>query len=206
MIREDPAQHASPVAERRAFGDNGGGHGVVSTNADAHEHSHAKQIPELVPRRASQVVGQADDQYDAYHHDDHLFSIDKSSAKGIAQKTKRQLTNDITNVGGGVDGTTKQERVGGILDRGLFEAAPVFVGPYRGDQVDDEEIVGVEKESDTNGCVSGSDYDVGAYASHPQMAYSLRSPLVIIRLAPETLCDSSYSSCMMIRGWDKQSV
>ena len=31
------------------------------------------------------------------------------------------------------------------------------------------------------------------------MAYSLRSPLVMMRLAPVTLCESSYSSCMMIR-------
>ena len=141
LIREDPAQHASTVTERRAFGDNGGGHGIVSTNADAHQDSHAKQIPELVPRRAAQVVGQADDQYDTYDHDDHLFSIDKFSAKGIAHKTKRQLTNDITDVGGGVDGTTKQERVGRSLDRWLFETPPIFVSPYRGDQVDDEEIV-----------------------------------------------------------------
>lgn len=43
----------------------------------------------------------------------------------------------------------------------------------------------------------------GAYACYPQMAYSLRSPLVMIRLAPVTLCDSSYSSCMMVRGYDK---
>ena len=155
LIREDPAQHPSTVTERRAFGDNGGGHGVVSTNADAHQDSHAKQIPELVPRRAAHVVGQADDQYDTYDHDDHLFSIDKSSAKGIAHKTKRQLTNDITDVGGGVDGTTKQERVGDSLGRWLFVTPPIFVSPYRGDQVDDEEIVGVEKESDTMGVLVG---------------------------------------------------
>ena len=151
MIGEDPAQHASTVTEGGAFGDNGGGHGVVSTDADAHQDSHAKEIPELVPRRAGHVVGQADDEYDTDDHDDHLFSVDKSSAKGIAQEAKRQLTNDVTDVGGGVDGTTKQERVGGSLDRWLFEAPPVFIGPYRGDQVDDEEIVGVEEESDTMG-------------------------------------------------------
>lgn len=155
MIGEDPAQHASTVTEGRAFGDNGGGHGIVSTNADAHQDSHAKEIPELVPRGAGHVIGQADDEYDTYDHDDHLFSVDKSPAKGIAHKTKRQLTNDITDIGGGVDGATKQERVGGILDRWLFEAPPVFVGPYWGDQVDDEEIVGVEEESDTMGvCIS----------------------------------------------------
>ena len=155
LIGEDPAQHTSTVTERGAFGDNGGGHGVVSTNADAHQDSHAKQIPELVPRGATHVVGQADDQYDTHDHDDHLFSVNKSSAKGIAEKTKRELTNDITDVGGGVDSTTKQERVGGSLDRWLFQATPVFVGPYRGDQVDDEEIVGVEKEPDTRGVLAG---------------------------------------------------
>ena len=153
MIGKDPAQHASTVTEGRAFGDNGGGHGVVSTNADAHQHSHAKEIPELVPCRATHVVGQADDEYDTYDHDDHLFSIDKFSTKGIAHKTKRQLTNDVPDIGGGVDGTTKEKRVGGSLDRGLLQAPPVFVGPYRGDQVDDEEIVGVEEETDTIGCV-----------------------------------------------------
>ena len=151
LIGEDPSQHASTVRERRAFGDNGSGHGVVSTDADAHQHSHAKQIPELVPRRAAHVVGQADDEYDTYDHDDHLFSIDEFSAKGIAHKTKGQLTNDVTDISGGVDGTTKEERVGGGLDRGLLQAPPVFVGPYWGDQVDDEEIVGVEEETDTMG-------------------------------------------------------
>ena len=119
LIGEDPAQHPSTITERGAFGDNGGGHGVVSTNADTHQDSHAKQIPELVPRGAAHVVGQADDQDDTDDHDDHLFSIDKFSAKGIAKKPKRQLTNDITDVGGGVDGTTKEERVGGSLDRWL---------------------------------------------------------------------------------------
>ena len=88
MIGEDPAEHASTVTEGRAFGDNGGGHGVVSTNADAHQDSHAKEIPELVPRGAGHVVGQADDEYDTDDHDDHLFSIDKSSAKGIAHETE----------------------------------------------------------------------------------------------------------------------
>ena len=52
-------------------------------------------------------------------------------------------------------------------------------------------------------CVSGVDYGWGAYASYPQMAYSLRSPLVMIRLAPVCCCDASYSSCRMIRGWNQ---
>ena len=101
------------------------------------------------------MVGQADDQYDTYDHDDHLFPIDKFSAKGVAKETKRQLTDDVANVGGGIDGAAKEERVGWGLDRWLFQATPVFVSPYRGDQVDDEEIVGVEEETDTNGGLVG---------------------------------------------------
>ena len=184
MIREDPAQHASAVTEGGAFGDNGGGHGVVSTNADAHQQSHAKQIPELIPGRAAHVVGQADDQYDAYDHDDHLFPIDKFSAKGIAHKTKRQLTDDVADVGGGIDGAAQEERVGRSLDRWLFQAPPVFVGPYRSDQVDDEEIVGVEEESDTTGALARSTKIGCICKSHPQIAYSLRSPLVMTRDKP----------------------
>ena len=120
LIRKDPAQHSSTISERRAFGDNGGGHGVVPTNTDAHQHSHAKKIPELHARGAGEMVGQADDQYDTYDHDDHLFPINKFSAKGVAKETKRQLTDDVANVGGGIDGAAKEERVGWGLDRWLF--------------------------------------------------------------------------------------
>ena len=156
LIGEDPAQHPSTVAEGGAFGNDGGGHGVVAADADAHEDSHAKEIPEFVPRGAVQVVGQADDEYDTHDHDDHLFPIDEAAAKGITEETKRQLTDDVADVGGGVDGAAQEERVGGILDGRLLQATPIFVGPYRGDQVDDEEIVGVEEETDTNeGVVSG---------------------------------------------------
>lgn len=34
-----------------------------------------------------------------------------------------------------------------------------------------------------------------AYATHPQMANSLRSPLLMMRLRPVYCCDASYSSC-----------
>ena len=153
MVRKDPAQHASTVPEGGAFGNDRCGHGIVPTNTDTHEHSHAEQIPELIPRRAGHVVWQANDQYDTHHHDDHLFPVDESPAKSIAEESKRQLTNDIANVGGRVDGATKEKRVGRSLDGWLGEASPIFVGPYRGDQVDDEEIVRVEEESDTiHGC------------------------------------------------------
>lgn len=97
------------------------------------------------------MVGQADDQYDADHHDDHLFSVDKLPAKGIAEESKRQLTDDIADIGSSVDSATEEKRVGGGLDRWLCQTAPIFVGPYRGDQVDDEEVVGVEEETDTVG-------------------------------------------------------
>ena len=97
------------------------------------------------------MVGQADNQDNTYDHDDHLFPVDKFPAKGITEESERQLTNDIADVGGRVDGATQKERVGGSLDGGFGQAAPVFVGPYRGDQVDNEEIVGVEEETDTVG-------------------------------------------------------
>ncbi len=118
LIREDPAQHTSAIAERGAFCNNGGGHGVVSTNPDAHEHSHAEEVPELVPRRPAHVVWQADDQYNTHDHNDHLFPIDKFPAKGITHESKRQLTNDVADVGGRIDGAAKEERVGGSLDLG----------------------------------------------------------------------------------------
>ena len=97
------------------------------------------------------MVGQADDEYDTHDHDDHFFAIDEAPAKGVTEESKRQLTNDVADVGGGVDGATQEERVGGILDGWLFQPAPVLVSPYRGDQVDDEEIVGIEEETDTDG-------------------------------------------------------
>ena len=119
LIRKDPAQHTATVAERGAFGHNGGGHGVVSTDADAHQHSHAEEIPEFVPGRAAHVVWQADDQYDTHDHDDHLFPVDKFPAKCIAHEAKRQLTNDVADVGGRVNGAAQEERIGGSLDRWL---------------------------------------------------------------------------------------
>ena len=149
MIREDPTQHPTTIAKRRAFCDDGGGHGVVPTNPNAHEQSHSKEIPKLVPRGTTHMIGQADDEDDADNHDDHLFAVDEFPAKGIPHESKRQLTNDVADVGGRIDGAAQEERVGGSLDGGLGQAAPVLVGPYRGDQVDDEEIVGVEEETDT---------------------------------------------------------
>ena len=101
------------------------------------------------------MVGQADDQYDTYDHDDHLFPVDKFPAKGITHESKRQLSDYIADVGGRVDSATKEERIGGGLDRWLAQAPPVFVSPNRGDQVDDEEIVGVKEESDTVGALVG---------------------------------------------------
>ena len=95
------------------------------------------------------MVWQADDEYDTHDHDDHLFPIDEFPAKGITHETKRQLTDNVADVGGRVDGAAKEERVGRSLDGWFAQAAPVFVGPYWGDQVDDEEIVRVEEESDT---------------------------------------------------------
>ena len=188
MIREDPAEHTTTIAERRPLGHDGGGHGVVSTNPDTHEHSHAKEVPEFIPCGARHVVGQADDEYDTDHHDDHLFPIDKFPSKGIAEESKRQLTDDVADVGSRVDGAAQEEWIGGSLDGRLGEAAPILVCPYWGDQVDDEEIVGVEEETDTmrDLLADWMGDQQGAYASHPQMAYSLRSPLVMIRLAPET--------------------
>lgn len=65
------------------------------------------------------MVRQTDDQYHTHDHDDHLFPVDKFSAKGITKESKRQLTDDVTDVGGRVDSATKEERIGGGLDRWL---------------------------------------------------------------------------------------
>ena len=116
LVRENPAQHTSAVTERGALRNNGGGHGVVSTNPDAHQHSHAKEIPEFVPGWALQVIWQADDEYDAYDHDDHLFPINEFPAKGITKESKGQLTNNIANISSCVDSSAEEERVGGSLD------------------------------------------------------------------------------------------
>lgn len=95
------------------------------------------------------MIWQADDQYDTHDHDDHLFPIDKLPAKGIAEEAKRQLTNYVADIGSRVDGAAQEERVGGSLDGWFGQAAPVFVSPDWGDQVDDEEVVGVKEETDT---------------------------------------------------------
>ena len=63
------------------------------------------------------MIGQANNQYDADHHDYHLFSIDKFPTKGIAKESERQLTDDVANVGSRVDSATKEERVGGGFHR-----------------------------------------------------------------------------------------
>lgn len=65
------------------------------------------------------MIWQADDEYNTYHHDDHLFPVDEFPAKGITHESKRQLTDYVADVGGRVDGATKEERVGGGLDRWL---------------------------------------------------------------------------------------
>ena len=78
------------------------------------------------------------------------LSVDKLATKGIAEETEYELTDDVTDVCGSVDGTAQEERVEGrSLVSGARKAAPVLVGPDWGDEVDDEEIVGVEHEADT---------------------------------------------------------
>ena len=95
------------------------------------------------------MIGQADNQYDTDHHDYHLFPIHEFPAKGIAKESERQLTDNVANVGSRVDGAAKEERVGGVFHGWFGQTAPIFVGPYWGNQVDDEEVVGVEEETDT---------------------------------------------------------
>ena len=89
------------------------------------------------------MIGQADHQYDAHHHYDHLLPVDKFPAEGIAEEPERQLTDYVADVGSGVDGASKEERICWGLLGWFVQSAPVLVGPYWGDQVDDEEVVGV---------------------------------------------------------------
>lgn len=62
------------------------------------------------------MIRQADDQYNTHDHDDHFFSVDEFSAKGVAEESKRQLTNNVTDIGSRVDGAAKEERVGWSFD------------------------------------------------------------------------------------------
>ena len=44
------------------------------------------------------MVWQADHENDANDHYDHFLSVDKFSAKGIAQETERELSNNVTDI------------------------------------------------------------------------------------------------------------
>ena len=69
------------------------------------------------------MIGQADDKDDADDHDNQFFAIDKFPSQSIAHKTEAELTDDITNVGCGVNGATEQERICWALL--VLQTAPV---------------------------------------------------------------------------------
>lgn len=72
------------------------------------------------------MVGHADNQDHTDDHDDEFFAIDELSTERITHETESQLTDDIADVGCGVDSATEQERVRGFLD--ACEATPVSGG------------------------------------------------------------------------------
>jgi len=104
-------KHGTTVTEGSALGDNGGGHRVVTTDTDTHEETHTEQVPELVASRAGHVVGEGDEEDNTDDGNDQLLAIDELAAEDITEETERDLTDDVTNVGSSVDGTTEQKRV-----------------------------------------------------------------------------------------------
>lgn len=155
LVAENPAQHAPAVLEGGALGDNGSGHGVVTTNTDTEKHTETEQPPHLrytSLETRSAVDGEGDDHDYTDDGDDQLLAVDKLASESIAQEAERELTDDVTDVGCGIDRTTDEERNG--RRRGLgggteVTGAEELVCPERGGQVDDEEIVGVQHETDT---------------------------------------------------------
>jgi len=148
LVGKDPCQHAATVLERRALSDNGSRHGVVTTNTNTHEDTETEKVPELVASRTRHVIWQRDQEDDTDHGDDKLLAVDEFAAENITEETETNLTNNVTNVGTSVNGTTKKKRIGSDLVAGR-ETTPVFVGPDRSDQVDDEQVVGVKHETNT---------------------------------------------------------
>ena len=55
------------------------------------------------------MIGQADDEDNTDDHDNQFFAINEFPSQGITHKTETELTNDVTDVGCGIDGATEQE-------------------------------------------------------------------------------------------------
>ena len=126
LIGENPAKHAAAVAQSRSFSYNGGRHWVVPSNTDTHDKTHSKEIPELIPSRTFEMVWQADDENHTNDHDDHLLSVDKSSAEGITQETERELSNNVTDICCRVYCASKEEWIGRVLLS--LQTSPISVG------------------------------------------------------------------------------
>ena len=60
------------------------------------------------------MVGDGDEQYYSNNSNDEFLSVDKLATKDISHETETNLTNDVTDVGGGVDGSVEEERVWGL--------------------------------------------------------------------------------------------
>ncbi|KAB8659296.1 hypothetical protein FH972_026185 [Carpinus fangiana] len=142
LVAENPAQHAAAVGQGGALSDNGSGHRVVTTDTDSHEETEAEEVPGLV-HRVEAVVGHGDDEDYADDGNDQFLAVNELATEGVTHDTEGDLADNVTDVGGGIDGTTQQ---GGVVG-GLV--APVLDDPDGGGQVDDEEIVGVDEEADT---------------------------------------------------------
>lgn len=69
------------------------------------------------------MVRETDNKDDTDNHDDHFFAVDEFSPECVTHETKRELTDDVADVGSCVDGATKKKWVGGTLL--ALETAPV---------------------------------------------------------------------------------
>lgn len=143
LVGEDEAEQDTTAAQVSSLRSDGSGHWIISSDTDTHEQTPAENPDHLLVWRWD-AVGQADDHDHTDDTDDEFLSVDESTTEGVSQETERDLTDDVTHVGSAIDATTEEERIGfGI-------SAPVLVDPDWSDQVDDEQIVRVQEETNAS--------------------------------------------------------
>jgi hypothetical protein len=140
LIGEDEAQHGSATVDVGTIGNNGGGHGIISTYTNTEDDTAYKDpYQDLVTGKVG-WDGDCDNGGD--DDEDEFLSIHGRSTKSVTEETETDLTNDTTDIGSGLDKIlpTIGETSLGVVDG----------SEHGSDLIDNEQIIGIEEETNTS--------------------------------------------------------
>lgn len=166
MVGKDEAQEGASAVNVCTVRDDSSRHWVVTTNTNTKEDTadgDPGQDAVAVPVRG---CGHLEDGGD--DDEDKLFSIDKLATEGITENTEHDLTNDAANIGSCLHQVLTLGRETSLRE--------VNLGEHWCDLVNDEQVIGVEEETDTG---EEDEFDLRP-CEHPWLLISLSLFVVLV--------------------------